>query len=197
MIKRSLAVLVLFLATSLPVSALTLRIFVGYSGYGSGSAISSTHILTARHVIHNHNFVEVTDGYETYQAQVVYVHPERDIAVLEILEGELSPVTFEVSENLPGTLGSTEIYPSIIENQSYVMHGVVLPAGNNKEVLTMQMPAFPGCSGALVLDTDGKVIGMLIQVYQYSRIGYPIGKSVLVPGDILKDVLVKQGFIDG
>lgn len=173
---------------------------------GSGFLIEGDRILTNAHVISNATFIEVQKQAETerYEAEVVNVSHEADLAVLKLKEkndaffdtkilefGGLTKLQKEVSAYGYPTGGSglsiTTGVVSRIERKAYVHKG--------KHFISVQIDAAinPGNSGGPVL-SDGKVVGVVMQSRLLSQsIGYMIPVPVI--NHFLTDI--EDGKYDG
>ena len=172
---------------------------------GSGSIISGNRILTNAHVIANETFIEVKKYGDTkrYQAEVIFVSHDTDLALLKVKDKDFfkdtTPLSFGI---LPKMQDKVTVYGypmgghtisistgivSRIEHNRYVHSG--------KSFLSIQIDAAinPGNSGGPAL-SNGKIVGVVMQGISFSQnIGY------MVPVDIiqhfLKDVSDKK--LDG
>ena len=172
---------------------------------GSGSIISGNRILTNAHVIANETFIEVKKYGDTkrYQAEVIFVSHDTDLALLEVKDEDFFKDTTPLSfGTLPKMQDKVTVYGypmgghtisistgivSRIEHNRYVHSG--------KSFLSIQIDAAinPGNSGGPAL-SNGKIVGVVMQGISFSQnIGY------MVPVDIiqhfLKDVSDKK--LDG
>ena len=172
---------------------------------GSGSIIANQHILTNAHVIADNTFIEVKRYGKTkrYEAHVVSVSHEADLAILEVSDplffagasalslGELPKTQQEVLVyGFPtggDTMSVTKGVVSRIEYQRYVHSG--------ERLLAVQVDAAinSGNSGGPII-SDGKLIGVVMQKQRKAdNIGY------MVPIPILKHFLkdLEDGHRDG
>ncbi len=172
---------------------------------GSGSIISGNRILTNAHVIANETFIEVKKYGDTkrYQAEVIFVSHDTDLALLKVKDEDFFKDTTPLSfGTLPKMQDKVTVYGypmgghtisistgivSRIEHNRYVHSG--------KSFLSIQIDAAinPGNSGGPAL-SNGKIVGVVMQGISFSQnIGY------MVPVDIiqhfLKDVSDKK--LDG
>lgn len=173
---------------------------------GSGFIIDGNRILTNAHVISNATFIEVkklSDSHR-YQAKVVVVSHDADLAILELTETNDAFFDTPILEfsDLPELQQEVETYGypmggsglsitkgvvSRIERKAYVHKG--------KYFISVQIDAAinPGNSGGPVL-ADGKVVGVVMQSQISSQsIGY------MIPVPVIKHFLadIKDGKYDG
>lgn len=172
---------------------------------GSGSIISGNRILTNAHVIANETFIEVKKYGDTkrYQAKVLFVSHDTDLALLEVDDKaffkDTTPLSFG---ELPIMQDKVTVYGypmggntisvstgivSRIEHNSYVHSG--------KYFLSVQIDAAinPGNSGGPAISND-KIVGVVMQGISFSQnIGY------MVPVDVIQHFLkdVADGQYDG
>lgn len=175
---------------------------------GSGSGFiwnKQGHIVTNFHVIYGANAIKVTlaDRNE-YQARVVGVDPDHDLAVLQIRtpEGSLEPLAIGTSNDL--RVGQKVL---AIGNPFGLDHtlttGVVSALGRTIKSMTnrtiegvIQTDAAinPGNSGGPLLDSAGRLIGVNTQIISPS--GAYAGIGFAVPVDTVNRIvpeLIKHG----
>lgn len=174
-------------------------------GSGSGLLIEGNLILTNAHVAANATFLEVQRHGETkrYEAEVVYISHESDLALLRTKDGsaykDIKPLElgdlpkmqqqvevygFPIGGN---TLSVTRGVVSRIEKQNYVHTGENLIAVQVDAAINF------GNSGGPVI-SEGKVVGVAMQSnFMTENIGY------MIPIPIIRHVLadVKDGKVDG
>ena len=161
---------------------------------GSGSGFIwdvSGHIVTNFHVVYGADTIEVIlDDQSTYEASIVGVDPDHDLAVLKISEPTkpLQPLNIGKSHNL--RVGQKVL---AIGNPFGLHHtlttGVVSALGrsikslNNRtieDVIQTDAAINPGNSGGPLLDSSGKLIGVNTQIYSPSGSSAGIGFAVPV-----------------
>ena len=145
------------------------KVSSGEGSYGTGTYFkyrSARFILTARHVVEGADqvFIEL-NPLNRVPATVVYVDPDRDIAIL-------------TCEKLPGKK------PMAYRNRSLPRQGINLfytgyPSGHDlltitgtvagheewgKNKIIMHSYGWPGASGSAVFDNRGRLVGVLIAV---------------------------------
>ena len=172
---------------------------------GSGSIISGNRILTNAHVIANETFIEVKKYGDTkrYQAKVIYVSHDTDLALLEVADKnffkDTTPLEFGV---LPKMQDKVTVYGYPMGGHTIsVSTGIVSRIEHNryahsgKRFLAIQIDAAinPGNSGGPTI-SNGKIVGIVMQGITFSQnIGY------MVPVDIIQHFLkdVSDGKRDG
>ncbi|HJV46857.1 MAG TPA: trypsin-like peptidase domain-containing protein [Bacillota bacterium] len=134
---------------------------------GTGFFVDPTHILTAAHVIGDGNEASIEKSNGTrYKASVVKMDQDKDLALLKVDPSEAGkPILFASSY----TVGQTVIAIGNPEGLSYsVSRGIV---SNTDRVLNEGSVPFiqfdslisPGNSGGPLLDSKGKLIGLVDQ----------------------------------
>jgi streptogramin lyase len=127
------------------------------------------YILTAEHVVHGAKKVIVVsqDG-EEYAATVLGRNGAIDLAVLEIEQGKLPAIAFGKSKDL--IVGDELVaigYPLNLEGTATVTRGSLsarrsLKDNDSVEYLQTDIAINPGNSGGPVIDSDGKVVAVVI-----------------------------------
>lgn len=175
-------------------------------GTGSGFIWDQEgHVVTNYHVIEDANRVDVTlsDG-TAWQATVVGVSPEKDLAVLLISapKANLSPITIGESRNL---LVGQKVFA--IGNPFGLDHtltsGIVSALGREiksvsgqtiRDVIQTDAAINPGNSGGPLIDSAGRLIGVNTAIY--SQTGENAGIGFAVPVEVVNRVvpdLIKYG----
>ncbi len=172
---------------------------------GSGSIISGNRILTNAHVVANQTFLEVKKYGDTkrYQAKVLYVSHDADLALLEVADKDFFkdtiPLTFGTLPNMQDKV-TVYGYP-MGGNTISISTGIVSRIEHNRyahsgqSFLSIQIDAAinPGNSGGPTI-SDGKIVGVVMQqIARAQNIGY------MVPVDIVQHFLkdVEDGKYDG
>ena len=175
-------------------------------GTGSGFIWDQEgHVVTNYHVIEDANRVDVTlsDG-TAWQATVVGVSPEKDLAVLLIPapKANLSPITIGESRNL---LVGQKVFA--IGNPFGLDHtltsGIVSALGREiksvsgqtiRDVIQTDAAINPGNSGGPLIDSAGRLIGVNTAIY--SQTGENAGIGFAVPVEVVNRAvpdLIKYG----
>ncbi|MBQ9875438.1 MAG: trypsin-like peptidase domain-containing protein [Thermoguttaceae bacterium] len=176
-------------------------------GCGSGIVINKAGVvLTNYHVVENASKVEVTlfDG-ETYEARLLGVDPNTDVALIKIdaPESSLFPIEFGDSSKLlvgqtvyaignPFGLERT-MTKGIISNLNRSI-GSPQQFRQIKGVIQVDAAINPGNSGGVLLDTKGKMIGMNTAIA--SRVGENTGVGFAVPVNTIHrivSILLERG----
>jgi S1-C subfamily serine protease len=132
------------------------------------------YLLTNAHVVKNATQVEVQNTLGTYQARIIQLDRQSDLALLKIED-----TTYHAFNGLPygisksnGDLGE-ELFtlgyprPDIVYNKGYLS----AESGFQGDTSTFQLTiaANPGNSGTPVLNTDGEVIGIVTSSQQHAE----------------------------
>jgi S1-C subfamily serine protease len=140
----------------------------GTSYTGSGFAVDGRHILTNAHVIEGMSRVDVASEQMSAPAEIVFVDPRNDIALLRVTAEPL-PVAaafrdgFEIHLGedvialgfpLQGLLGSG---PQATAGNVSALCGI----GNDTSVMQFTAPIASGNSGGPLLDQSGHVVGLV------------------------------------
>jgi S1-C subfamily serine protease len=165
---------------------------------GSGSIISGNRILTNAHVVANETFLEVKKYGDTkrYQAKVLQVSHETDLALLEVQDEyffkDTTALTFG---NLPKMQDKVTVYGYPMGgNTISVSTGIVsriehnVYAHSGQSFLSIQIDAAinPGNSGGPAI-SNGEIVGVVMQQIAMSQnIGYMVPVDVI--HHFLKDV---------
>ena len=140
----------------------------GTSYTGSGFAVDARHILTNAHVIEDMNRFEVASEQMSAPAEIVFVDPRNDIALLRVTTQPLpAAATFRDSHEihlgedvivlgfpLQGLLGTG---PQATAGNVSALCGI----GNDTSVLQFSAPIASGNSGGPILDQAGQVVGLV------------------------------------
>lgn len=172
---------------------------------GSGSIISGNRILTNAHVVANETFLEVKKYGDTkrYQAEVLYVSHESDLAILKVKDTKFFKDTVPLEfGHLPSIQDKVTVYGFPMGgNTISVSTGIVSRIEHNryahsgKKFLAIQIDAAinPGNSGGPAI-SKGKIAGIVMQGITFSQnIGY------IVPVDVVQHFLedIKDGEYNG
>jgi S1-C subfamily serine protease len=178
-------------------------------GTGSGFVWDTRgHIVTNLHVIEQGDRFSVTlgDGSE-YQAEVVGVAGDKDVAVLKIQTdpAKLSPATLGSSRNL--VVGQRVLalgnpfgldHSLTVGVLSALGRELTSPSGRRiRDVIQTDAAINPGNSGGPLLDSSGRVIGMNTAIYSPS--GASAGIGFAVPVDTIARLvpqLIRQGKVE-
>lgn len=178
------------------------------SGSGSGFIWDSEgHIVTNYHVIKDADKATVTfSDQSSYQAKLIGVAPEKDLAVLEIdyKSRKLKPLPVGVSETLH--VGQSVFAIGNPFGLDYTLTtGIISALGREiqsqsgrpiRDVIQTDAAINPGNSGGPLLNSSGKLIGVNTAIYSPSGASAGIGFSI--PVDVVKWAvpdLIKYGSI--
>lgn len=176
-------------------------------GAGSGVVISPDgYIVTNNHVIESADEIEVVlNDNRSYQAKVVGVDEDTDLAVLSIEEDNLASISFGDSEKT--NIGEWVLaIGNPYEFRSTVTAGIVSAKGRNINILngSYRIESFiqtdaavnPGNSGGALVNLNGELIGINTAIASPS--GAFAGYSFAVPVTLVKKVandLIEYGTV--
>ena len=176
-------------------------------GAGSGVVISSDgFIVTNNHVIENADEIEVVlNDNRSYQARVVGVDENTDLAVLSIDEENLVAINYGDSEKI--NIGEWVLaIGNPYEFRSTVTAGIVSAKGRNINILngSYRIESFiqtdaavnPGNSGGALVNLNGELVGINTAIASPS--GAFAGYSFTVPVSLVKKVtsdLIEYGTV--
>ncbi|MEQ8627687.1 Do family serine endopeptidase [Ekhidna sp.] len=176
-------------------------------GAGSGVVISSDgYIVTNNHVIENADEIEVVlNDNRSYQAKVVGVDENTDLAVLSIDEENLVAINYGDSEKI--NIGEWVLaIGNPYEFRSTVTAGIVSAKGRNINILngSYRIESFiqtdaavnPGNSGGALVNLNGELVGINTAIASPS--GAFAGYSFAVPVSLVKKVtsdLIEYGTV--
>lgn len=171
---------------------------------GTGFALSSDgYLVTNYHVIKDADsvYIQNTEG-QSYKVKTIYVHPQYDIAVLQIIDSNFKslkalPYTFkkssaDVAEEV-FTIGFPREDP--VYNRGYLSAST----GYRGDTVAYQVdiPVYEGNSGGPLLDSKGNVIGIINAKQAKTdgvtfavKSGYLLEALDAIPKDSLKAELV-------
>ncbi len=206
--KRNIAIFkknkesVVFISTSSKIiDYYTLTRYTIPKGSGSGFVWDKKgHIVTNYHVIKGASSAKVKlfNG-KSYKASLVGVYPRRDIAVLKINapKNELKPVTLGNSDKLQ--VGQNVFVIGNPFGLNWTMtKGIVsalhrrVPSSDGSyisEAIQTDAAINPGNSGGVMLDSNGKVVGVSSAIY--SPISGSVGIGFAIPINLVKRVVNK------
>lgn len=168
---------------------------------GTGSAFvwdNKGHIVTNYHVIQGADKAQVTlSDRSVWQAKLVGVAPEKDLAVLkiDIAASKLRPIPVGVSENLRVGQSVYAIGNPFGLDQTLTT-GIVSALGREiesvagipiRDVIQTDAAINPGNSGGPLLDSSGRLIGVNTAIYSPSGASAGIGFSI--PVDVVRWVV--------
>jgi serine protease Do len=138
---------------------------------GTGAVITSDgKVLTAAHVVAGNPpsiRIHFDDG-RIYPVKVLKSDRAKDLALLQIQkQGSFQHLTLEDPENVVVGRNAYVLGYPLGFFPPLFMQGMVSRLNNNSNSrLILNMQANPGNSGGPVLDSDGKIIGVVIEIYR-------------------------------
>ena len=132
---------------------------------GSGAYIAykdQFYILTAAHVVGGTPYAMIENGKETIIGDVVFVDSENDVALVSI-QGMVTrkPLKWRVSAN--NKIGS-EVFYSGYPNGYTLLTIAGKVAGYDKQMTIIHSYVWRGASGSVVLDSRGRILGVVSAV---------------------------------
>ena len=159
---------------------------------GSGFAISSDRVVTARHLVLATGELTVRDvGGRTLKAVVVGTDARTDLALLKVPGGEFTPAVLGESTHL--RIGDTVL---AIGNPYGLGHSLAVGVvghrgrrlvreadGPRVDFIQLSIPLNPGNSGGPIFDVRGKVVGVLAGTHSEAQaIAFAVPIEVLLEG---------------
>lgn len=133
-------------------------------GYlGAGFIIEGNYIITANHVIENMTNITVTlSSGNQYPATLAKTSPEYDLAMLKINESiPLSYLELETQMNV----GQTVLAIGHPKNEANSITKGIISNLNRQGIIQTDAAINSGNSGGVLLDLNGKVLGVVISKY--------------------------------
>jgi len=191
------------------------RNFWGYypsQGTGSGSIIDAEgHIVTNYHVIQNASQLEVQIENEKFQARVVGIDRDNDLAVIKVdnvPRGKLTIVKFGTSSGLQvgqKVLAIGNPFGLQRTMTTGIISGLERPLRDPVARRTIEgaiqtdASINPGNSGGPLLNSHGEMIGINTAIYSPNgEAGGSIGIGFAVPADLVKKTipdLISKGYV--
>ena len=160
-----------------------------------GSKVS---ILTAAHVVKKASTVNVlfSDG-SRGKADIVWSNKKNDIALLEVeISGELfQPLLLSKKKVIEGqqVLSISVLHDLSVSSSLGIVSGVDVFLRSRKAVPLIQTDAAatPSSSGGALLDSKGRVVGLISSVY--TRSGNFSGIAFAIPATVIEDLIASRG----
>ena len=135
-------------------------------GHGSGTIVKFNgdhYILTAKHVVKKSKIVIIESYSETSVGEVIYMAKDLDLAFIKIgkVKNKRTP-KIKILKKKP-KIGSEVVYSGYPSGYNMFTAGGHVASYQGARIL-LQGFAWPGSSGAGVLNEDGELIGVLIAV---------------------------------
>jgi S1-C subfamily serine protease len=138
---------------------------------GSGFVVAPNRVMSNAHVVAGAETVTVEVDGQSYDATVVSYDPNEDISILAVPDLPAPPLLFHDAEAKPGTDAVVMGYPGggdFTATPSRVRETIELNGPDiyhtttvNRTVYTIRGTVKQGNSGGPMIDTDGKVLGVV------------------------------------
>lgn len=172
---------------------------------GSGFVVNSASttdgllVLTASHVVKGAKKLFITfENDERYPAKILWLNQKNDLAVLVVayenhaLNKGLVLSENEVVEGQPVLAIGSAFSLSMSSSQGIISaKDVVLSDGKKQKLLQTDAAINPGFSGGPLLDEQGRVVGLITNIY--SKTGTFSGTAFAVPSIKIVELLAKNG----
>lgn len=172
-------------------------------GIGTGTFIDDKGtILTAKHVIEGTNLISVTINGVTSKAKVIKVSKDKDLALLQVIDLDFKTkakyTSLELEKNPDNVKVGLAVFclgnPHFIYNVFTFGYVSRTPIKNTsldgfEPKLILNMEINPGDSGAALLNSKGRIIGVIVSIldpYRFKNDKVNTGISFAVP---LEDIL--------
>lgn len=149
----------------------------GSSGKGSGVHIGNGYILTAHHVIDGAKELTVkTDDGRSLTPEIMWANSAYDIALLRVDPAGVSSRALRCTDPLRGDAVWSLGNPLGLKFVAFYGHisGSARPLGDWASVLILDITVGPGMSGGPLIDSSGRVVGIVVAAMR----GTPIGAAV-------------------
>jgi S1-C subfamily serine protease len=159
---------------------------VARDGEGSGFAVGAVYVATALHVVDGRTVSVVLHGGERVRVvRVAATDSRNDVAILEIEDSiELQPLVLASrSHERNERVASFRL-------KSGIRAGRIIHCGEASIRTTLEI--YPGWSGSPVVDVQGEVVGMNIEIHVTDRhTAWPVFfESVAVPASAISELLL-------
>ncbi|MGH3491711.1 MAG: MarP family serine protease [Sciscionella sp.] len=138
---------------------------------GSGFVIAPQRVMTNAHVVAGSDYVSVRTRTSSLRAHVVYYDPNTDIAVLDVPNLRIAPLSFDTQTAASGTDSIVLGYPldgPYTASPAKVRQELSLRGQNiygtqdvTRDVYTVRAQVRSGNSGGPLVDTSGRVRGVV------------------------------------
>jgi len=136
-------------------------------GHGSGTYVKlgiNYYALTAKHVVDTTDIVAVQAGLEVVIGEVVFRSSSQDIALIKIpaLNQKL-PAKIRITNIQDLEIGEELVYSGYPSQYNTLTSGAIV-SGREGQHYILQGFAWPGSSGSGIIDSKGKIRGVIVGV---------------------------------
>lgn len=158
---------------------------------GSGWVLSSNRVVTNAHVVAGVDSPKVYDANGTHDARVVLYDAKNDFAVLAVKNLAAKPLGLRQEPLATGSIGLVIGYPgggvekaqtaAVLDRVDALGRDIYGQAKTIRNVYILQATVIPGNSGGPLLDTEGKVAGVVFGTSTtYNNVGYALSLPQLM-----------------
>ncbi len=158
---------------------------------GSGFVTGDTLIATNAHVVAGISSPYVIDGNGTHRATTIWFDPDLDFAVLRASNLAGAPLSFDVEPVERGRQGGVFGYPgggafqassaAVLEEFTADGRNIYDQGDTTRDFYSVQADVVPGNSGGPLVETDGRVIGVIFATStQYNHVGYALSVNQVI-----------------
>lgn len=152
---------------------------------GSGWVLSSNRVVTNAHVVAGVDSPKVYDAHGTHDARVVLYDAKNDLAVLAVKNLAAKPLSLRQEPLTNDSIGLVIGYPgggaekaqtaAVLDRVDALGRDIYGQAKTIRNVYILQATVIPGNSGGPLLDTEGKVAGVVFGTSTtYNNVGYAL-----------------------
>lgn len=170
---------------------------------GSGWVLSGNRVVTNAHVVAGVNNPKVYDANGTHNARVVLFDFKNDVAVLAVsrlagtpLEIDTTPLETNSTALIigyPGGGKQSALTAAVLDRVDALGRDIYGQTKTVRNVYVLQTTVIPGNSGGPMLDTDGRVVGVVFGTSTtYNNVGYAF--SI---GQVLDEITAAKTALQG
>ena len=154
------------------------------------------YIMTAAHVVRGASKVKVAfQNARPKKADVVWVSKKNDVALLKLKSSSyMQALEFEVEAIKEGqaVLALSDSFNVSISGAQGIVSAkdVILPSKKGVKLIQTDAATNPGSSGGVLLNKNGKVVGMISNIY--TKTGTFSGASFAVPAKVILELIMSK-----